>query len=81
MNPDIASHQKLQNTLKLLEEEMAGMLDQTENLSQMNRLMLECISRIAGGKSEDPRLDASHTLRGLAVFALNGLEMGKGLKF
>ena len=62
-----------QKGMQQIVENTEAMAKTFENLIDMNRLMMESLTRIASAKSPDPRKDACDTLRGLVPYAIDGL--------
>ena len=65
---------ELDQLLKL-QKSMEELVETHKNILDLVRLLIESMSRIATGKSPDPRLDACNTLRAAAVFAVDGIEI------
>jgi hypothetical protein len=61
--------QQLFDKIQILQNELEKCVSSQMNLVDCNRMMLECIGRIASGTSSDPRLDAGRTLSGVAMIA------------
>lgn len=64
---------QLAKSIELLESMIDTHHQMISNLTCANRLLLECVSRIAGNISPDAQQDAKNTLRGCAIFALEHL--------
>ena len=62
-----------QKGMQQIAENAEAMAKTFENLIDMNRLMMESLTRIAMGHVSDPRKDACDTLRGLVPYAIDGL--------
>lgn len=54
--------------------EIDALATEHEYLIDLSRLLLECVHKIAFGKSECPQTDAINTLRGAAIIASEALQ-------
>lgn len=57
-----------------MEAELAALQATHYSMIDVNHLLLDCVARVAAGKSSDPRLDACNTLRGCGMIATEALQ-------
>lgn len=64
----------IKEKIKSLELKIEELCEDQKSLLDVNRLLLECVSRIASGKSKDARLDACNTMRGCAIISIEAMK-------